>query len=165
MQLSVRNLVVILVVVAGASWWLLRDNSEAEVRGAHQELIRILNKSGEGDEDISVLSARSLQGLFANSSEVSGDVEGLAGTYSPEQLLGLVVRVRSVFEVIDVSITEPVISFPGPDDATAEFSAVLSGQGKLAGFEALSEARTVTTRMRRTDGDWQFYEFVLVESE
>ena len=159
MRLTLPNLVFVLIVVIAAFWWLLRDNSEAEVRAAHEELIRLIDKSENDDGGISVLEVRALQLLFADPSEISGDPEGLSGSYSPEELVRIVLAIRESFETIELTNSEPVISFPADDDGTAEFTATLLASGA----EDVTEQRVVTSRMRRVDGDWQFYRFDLVE--
>jgi len=153
-------LALMLVLVVGAAWWLMRPDAESRVRDAHEELRRLLIRSGD-EGNASLLSARALQGLFADSCEVSGDAEALTGTYSRDEMVGTIIRVRGIFESIELTFGELEIEFPADDDAVAEFPAVLVGRSAQAGFEDISETRRVTSRMRNVEGSWLFYAFRL----
>ena len=161
--MSIRSVAIVLVLFIAAAWWLLRADPEAEVRNAHRELAELLNKP-EGDPDpLSILEIRALQHLFAETCVVTGAARGLLGQYSPEQMVGTIVRVHELFDSIDLRFSEPSISFPADDEAVAVFSAELSAASGRDAVEDVIEARAVTTRMHEIDGSWAFYEINLAE--
>lgn len=151
------------LLIVAAAWWLLGNDSAAEVRAAHADLARVLSKSGEGDDGLSVLQLRSLESMFAEELVVAGDANGLSASYSPEEIVGLIVRVRSVFASVELELGELTVELPAPDRAVATFRAGLSG--RESDGELVREARSVVSRMRHVDGDWRFTEFVLSEAE
>ena len=161
MALSFRNLAVALLVLFGLLWWMLRGDPEAEVREAHQVLLEQIIKTDDETAPALLLKARALAGLFADPVEISGTAEGLAGVYSPEELGNLIVRLRTVFDTIELTFTELAIEFPGDENAIVRFAATLRGQARLAGDQERLEQRGVTTRMRLIGGDWLFTEIVL----
>lgn len=74
-----KFLVLVIAIGALGAGWLLRDNAEAEVRQAHAELARLLNKF-EGDAtNPRLMSARVLQGLFAETCSVTSRMEKADG--------------------------------------------------------------------------------------
>ena len=165
MFLSLRNLAVILIVFAAVTWWILRDDPETEVRNAHAELVQLISKTDAEAGPGLLLKARALADLFAAPSEVSGDARGLSGVYSPEELAGMIVRLRSVFNTIDLTFSELAMDFPTADDAVVEFSAQLAARPPVAEAEEFVERRNVTSRLRFIDGDWLFTEIELAESD
>lgn len=151
----------LLVLVLGV-WWLLGGGPEARVRAAHADLAESVSKSeGEAEDGLSVLALRSLETLFAPTCSISGDADGLAGSYTAQELVGVIVRARSVMAVIELTFGEITIDFPQEDIAVARFSASLEGFD-LEG-EQRSETRQVESRMRDIDGAWQFVSFTLTE--
>lgn len=151
-----------LVIVIVAAWWLLGDDPERRVRAAHAELAESLRKpEGEPENGISVLGLRSLEALFAPTCSISGDADGLAGSYTAPELVGLIVRVRGAMATIELRFDEIAIEFPRPDLAVAGFSASLEGIDIEGGRHA--ETRQVESRMQDFDGVWQFVSFTLSE--
>ena len=154
---------VVLILVIAVAWWFLREDPEAEVRNAHQELARLLSKA-EGEAGSStIINARILQSMFADNCQVTGDAEMLAGSYTPEQMVSTIVRVQGAFLRIDLTFHELVIEFPAEDDAVANFTAVLVGQLQMEGEGEAGETRKVTSRMRKVEGKWLFAEFRLAK--
>jgi len=158
---SKRNVIVILVLVAAAAWWFLHEDAEAEVRDAHQELTRLLSKPEGEAGTTTILNARVLQSMFAESCEVTGDADAFAGSYTPEEMVSTIVRVQGLFVKVDLTFHDLVIEFPAADDAIGNFTAVLVGQSQIDGEGEAAEARDVISRMRKVDGDWVFAEFKL----
>lgn len=161
--MSIRNAILVLLLVSGAAWWFLQEDAEAEVRHAHEELVRLVSKA-EGDSDTpSVFDVQALRGLFAETAEISGDADVLVGSYSTDAMVGRIVQVKGIFHSIDLTIHDLVIEFPSADDAIASFSAVLVGRSMIDGEEEVDEARSVTSRLRKVEGDWVFSEFLLTD--
>ena len=161
--LSIRNLMVLVAVLAGAWWWLLRDDPEARVRNAHEELIRLVNTAEEG---MTLLNVRALQALFAPTIVVFGDADTLADTYTPEQLVATILGVTGRFDSIDLTISRPAIeksSIAADDEAVSRFSAMLTASSAIEGLAEVAETRRVVSRMRKIDGDWRFAEFSLMK--
>jgi hypothetical protein len=155
--------IVILVLILAGTWWFLHEDPEAEVRDAHQELTRLLSKS-EGDTTGTMLvDARRLQGLFAESCEVTGDAEMLVGSYTREDMVSTVIQVQALFTSIDLTFHELVVDFPTSDDALVNFTAVLVGRSTATGGEEAAETREVVTRLRKVEGAWLFSEFRLAK--
>lgn len=161
--MNIRNAVLTLLLVAGAAWWFLQEDPEAQVLRAHEDLVRLVSKA-EGDPDApSILDVQALRGLFAETCRVSGDADMLVGSYSSDMLIGRILQVQALFYSLDLTIYDLVIEFPAADDALATFSALLEGRSMIDGEEEVTESRTVTSRLRRGDGDWLFYDFQLTE--
>ncbi len=161
--MNYKYVIAILVLLSAAAWWFLHDNPEAEVRNAHQELTRLLSKT-EGDPGSTmILNARLLQGLFADTCEVTGDAEMLAGSYTSEEMVSTIIRVQAIFHSIELTFHELEVEFPAADDAIIHFTAVLIGQSKMTGEDKAGETREVVSRMRKVDGKWLFTEFRLAE--
>lgn len=158
-----RNFVLILVVAVVLAWWVMRDDPETDVRRAHAEFARILGKSTEDGDGTALLEARALQALVAEACEVSGDAGRLTGIYSPEELASTALRTQALFHSIGLTFGKLSLSFPGPDQAVAEFSAVLTAVDKTDRPGTLDETRTVVSRMRRIDGRWLFEGFDLTD--
>jgi hypothetical protein len=149
----------LLIVVVGA-WWWLGDDPEDRVRAAHSTLEQFLNKSEDEPEgSIPVMQLRGLQGLFAQDCTVFGDAEGLVGSYSADELVGLMVRARGAFRSVALQFDEVAVEFPEEDTAITRFSAALDGVTMTG--ERLTETREVESRMRDIDGAWQFVSFDL----
>jgi hypothetical protein len=154
---------VIFILLSVAAWWFLHEDPEAEVRDAHQELTRLLSKTeGEASSTI-IFNARVLQNMFADTCEVTGDAEILAGSYTPEEMVSTIIRVQGLFLSIDLTFHELVIEFPAADDAIVNFTAVLVGRTKMEGEEEAAETREVISRMRKVEDKWLFAEFSLAK--
>lgn len=164
-SLSLRNLAVILIVFAAVTWWILREDPETEVRNAHAELVQLISKTDEETGPALLLRSRALADVFGAPVEISGTAEGLSGVYSPEELGGMIVRMRMLFGAIDLTFSELDVEFPVADVALVEFSAVLVGQPQSAAVEEVVERRNVTSIMEFIDGDWLFTEFELTDIE
>lgn len=158
-MISLRSWLVLFLPVAALTWWFLHDDPEERVRHAHEELVRLVSKSGEDANSTSILNARALQKLFADPSLVSGDAESLVGTYSPEEMVRTVISVQALFSSIDLTLGELTIGFPSPDEAVIRFQASLDGQSEIDGHRDVVETRDVTSRMREIDGNWLFTGF------
>lgn len=161
--MNYRFLALVLVPLILAGWWILRDDPEAEIRFAHEELIRLIGKA-EQDPELSILEIRSLQNLFADSCVVAGDAETLQGTYSAEEMIRTILSVQTLFHSIELTFTELEIAFPNTDEAVIRFTAGLTGRSKIEGEEEVNETRDVVSRMRELDGDWRFSAFQLTET-
>ena len=161
--MNIRNAILVLLVASGAGWWFLHEDAEAQVRNAHEELVRLVSKA-EGDSDApSIFDIQALRGLFSESCEVSGDADVFVGNYSSETMVGRILQVQALFQSIDLSIQDLEVEFPAADAAIGTFSAVLVGRSMIDGEEDVAETRAVTSRMQRVEGDWRFSEFRLVE--
>ena len=157
-------IVIIIVLLAVVAWWFLHEDPEAEVRDAHQELSRLLSKTeGDASTTTTIFNARALQGMFANSCEVTGDAEMFAGRYTPEEMVSLIIQVQGVFLNVELTFHELEIEFPAADDAIANFTAVLVGKSVIEGEEEAAETRAVVSRMHKVEGDWLFAEFKLAK--
>ena len=165
--MSKRNVIVISVLLAAAAWWFLHEDPEAEVRDAHQKLTRLLSKTEGEATSALILNARVLQTMFADSCEVTGNAEMLAGSYTPEEMVSTIIRVQGVFLRVDLTFHDLVIEFPAADDAIVNFTAVLVGKSRLEGEGEveveLAETREVVSRMRNVEGKWLFAEFRLAK--
>jgi len=149
------------VLLAGAAWWFLHEDPEAEVRDAHQKMALLLSKT-EGDASSTmIINARILQSMFADTCDVIGDAEMLVGSYTPEEMASTMIRVQGLFLSIDLTFHDLVIEFPAADDAIANFTAVLVGQIQMEGEEEFGETREVISRMRKVQDKWLFAEFRL----
>jgi hypothetical protein len=109
-----------------------------------------------------ILNARLLQGMFADTCEVTGDAEMLAGSYTSEEMVSTIIRVQAMFHSIELTFHELEVEFPAADDAIIHFTAVLIGQSQVTGEDKAGETREVVSRMRKVDGKWLFTEFRLV---
>ena len=161
--MSYKNVLVIFILLSVAAWWFLHEDPEAEVRDAHQELTRLLSKTEGEASSTMIFNARVLQNMFADTCEVTGDAEMLAGSYTPEEIVSTIIRVQGMFLSIDLTFHELVIEFPAADDAIVNFTAVLVGQTKMEGEEEAAETREVISRMRKVEDKWLFAEFSLAK--
>ena len=161
--MSYKNVLVILILLSAAAWWFFHEDPEAEVRDAHQELTRLLSKTEGEASSTMIFNARALQSMFADTCEVTGDAEMLAGSYTPEEMVSTIIRVQGMFLSIDLTFHELVIEFPAADDAIVNFAAVLVGQSLMEGEEKAGETRHVISRMRKVEGKWLFAEFRLAK--
>jgi hypothetical protein len=159
--LSFRNLAVALLVLFGLLWWMLRGDPETEVREAHRVLLEQIVKTDDETAPALLLKARALADLFAEPVELSGAAEGQGGSYSPEELANLIVRMRTAFDKIDLHFSELGIEFPSDESAIVRFSATLDGQTRIAGDQGRLEQRDVTTRLRLIGGNWLFTDIEL----
>jgi hypothetical protein len=148
----------ILILIAGAAWWLLSQDVEAQIYEAHRELARLVNKTEDEGSMPSVLDTLKIQVLFADRCEVSGDADQLIGAYTPDEMAGLIIRARGLFRTIELSFSEIVIELRADDDAIARFMAELRASGDLDASAEVHETRSVTSRLRKIDGDWRFSE-------
>lgn len=148
-----------LILAAGLGWLVFFESDEARIRGAHEELRRLLTKSGDESNAALLLDARALQALFAPVCEVVGDADGLVGSYNPQEMVSTVVRVQGAFETIDLTFGELMLEFPADDIARVGFRAELTGQTTVPGEGAVAEARDVVSELTRVDGEWLFSAF------
>ena len=156
--------IVILLIAALGAWWLLHDGAEARVREAHAELLQFLNKTGpETDEGISIMQLRGLQDRFGPLCTVSGDSAPITGSYAPQEIVNLMVAVRTSFRTIDLRFGDIRIEFPSDATAVAHFPAELVAVDP--GGERYAEMRAVESRMQEIDGVWKFVAFELTEIE
>lgn len=159
--MNYRNAIVVLILLVAVAWWFLHEDPEAEVRAAHQELTRLLSKA-EGEASTStLLDARNLQSLFADNCVVTGDAEMFAGSYTSEEMVGTIIRVKGALLRVDLTFHDLEIEFPAADDAIGTFTAVLVGKSMIDGEAEAAEAREVVSRMRKVEGKWRFAEFNL----
>ena len=166
--MNYRNAIVVLILLAAVSWWFLREDPEAEVRAAHQELTRLLSKTEDQATASTILDARNLQSLFADNCVVTGDAEMFVGSYTSEEMVGTIIRVQGAFLKVDLTFHDLEIEFPAVDDAISSFTAVLVGKSMVDGEAEAAEAREVVSRMRKVEGKWRFAELNLsyvVENE
>ena len=154
--------VILAASVAGGAWWFFHEYPEAEVRDAHREFARLLSKP-EGEPSGALLfNARVLQTMFAETCEVSGEAERFGGSYTPEELAGLIMQVRGMFRSVDLTFHDLVIEFPAADEATGSFSARMIVRGRTEETAEAFDTRDVVSRMRKLDGDWRFVSFNLL---
>lgn len=154
-----RILILVLVPIAGALWWLLQASPEERVRAAHQELAARISKTEDDSQTPTVRDVFAYQALFAGQVTLVGDAGDLGGSYTPEDIAGLIVRVRAIFERIELGFTDPVIEFPSEDTAVARFTAEALVSPAPPEITDGSETRAVTSRMQLVDGDWLFTHF------
>lgn len=158
-----RNVIIGLALLLVVAWWFLREDAEAEVRAAHQELSRLLSKTEGEASGTTIVNARVLQGLFAETCRVTGDAEMLAGSYTPEEMVSTIIQVRGMFLSIDLTFHELVVEFPATENALVNFTAVLVGRSKTEGEEEAAETREVVSRLQKVKGKWLFSEFALAK--
>ena len=163
--MSYRNVIAVLILLSAAAWWFLYEDPEAEVHSAHQELMRLLSKTQGKASSSMIVTARVLQSIFADSCEVTGDAEMIAGRYTPEEMVGTIFQVQGMFLSIDLTFRELVTAFPAADDAFTNFTAVLVGRSLMEGEGEVEvgETRAVVSRMRKVEGAWLFTEFNLAK--
>lgn len=161
--MTLRSIALVVLIVAGALTWVFYADSEAQVRSAHDALRGLISRTADETVAGATVNSLALRNLFAATIEISGDAEGLVGVYSSEELAGTIIRLRSVFDHIDVQFGELQIAFPEPDAAIVEFSAQLVAAGRAEGMPERSESRQVVSRMRDIDGAWRFSELRLVD--
>lgn len=159
--MNLRLVLPALLLLSGAVWWWIYEDPDTQVRNAHAELIRLLNKTEQESSSTPILKARLLRDLFSNSCEVSGDVYALSGSYTPTEMVQTVMGVQGRFRSIDLTISELLIEFPVENEVVVNFSAALRGTSMIDGAEEIVETRDVVSRMRRVDGEWLFAEFRL----
>ena len=154
---------ILLASLAGGAWWYFHADPEAEVRDAHQEFARLVSKSEDEGSNAMLLNAYVLQNKFANTCEVSGEAEMFAGSYTPEEMAGTIMRVRGMFRSVDLAFHELVIGFPAADEAIVNFIARITVQYRTEGVADVIEVREVASRMRKIEGDWRFVSFRLAK--
>lgn len=159
--MPLRSLAIVVVLLLVALWLINRSDAESLVREAHGELAELIGKSGLQSGPAAALNARALENLFAASIEISGAAEGLAAVYAPEDLAATMMRLRALFERIELSFGELTITFVSDTEAQVEFSAVLIAAARAEQAEPVSEARRVTSRLTEVDGEWLFTEIRL----
>lgn len=152
-----------MVLVAAATWWFFHENPEAEVRNAHQELSRLLSKTEGESAGAILLDAHILKGLFAEACEVTGDDTALVRSYTPDEMVSMILQVQGVFLHADLVFHELIIDFPTENNALVNFTAVLIGRSKIEGEEAVAETREVVSRLQKIDGKWLFSNFKLIK--
>lgn len=157
--MQLRTLLFILLPVLVIAWWLFAEGAEQQVRQAHAELFGLVSKSPDDANAPSVLDAIALQNLFAESSAISGDAGPFVDSYSPEEIAGRVISLKSQFNSIVLTVGELAVEFTQADSATIGFRATLEGQIAGSRDETIVERRDVVSRMRRIDGDWRFTAF------
>ena len=156
-----RILILLLVLIAGALWWLLSGSPEERVRAAHQELAERLSKTGDDSQTPTIRDVLAYQAMFAEQVTLVGEAGDLGGSYTPEDMAGLIVRVRAIFESIELSFTDPIIDFPAEDTAVTRFTAEAVISPTLQEITDGTETRAVTSRMQLVEGDWLFTHFEL----
>lgn len=161
MRLHTLFLITLPVIIV--AWWLLNEDPDQEVRDAHAELVRLVEKSAGDATGLSLLDARAFQSLFADSCEISGDANGFAGTYSPDELFGRVAAMQARFDSIELSFGELTIVFPTSDVAAVSFIVTLGAQSANQRADSVVETRNVVSQMRELDGEWLFTGFRLTD--
>jgi hypothetical protein len=161
--MPLRSLGIVVALLLVAAWLILRSDPETLVRDAHAQLADLISKSGDESAGTTILNARALQNLFAARVEISGDADGLTGSHSPEDLAATIIRLRSVFQSIELTFGELAIAFVSDTQAVVEFSAALAASSQAQQVESVSEARQVTSRLQEVDGEWLFSDFQLAE--
>jgi hypothetical protein len=159
MPIDRRILILLLVLLAGAIWWLLGDNPEERVRAAHQELAERLSKSEDDGENPSIRDVLAYQSMFAERVTISGDADDLGGSYAPDDIAALIIRVRTLFDTIELMFSDPVIEFPTEETAVARFTATLTVSPTLPDVTDGTETRNVTSHLQLIEGDWLFSAF------
>ena len=157
------QIIALLVAVIGIGWWLFADNDEEQIRAAHETLIELLNKTEAEGDVATLLDARALQGLFAETCVVSGDADAIGGTYTGQQLASTVLQVKALFESIEITPSEFTIELLSDTAAEVQFSATLTGISVVEDRQQVVESRQVFSRMDKIDGEWRFSGFRLVE--
>jgi len=152
------HILLLLAMVAAIAFWLLRDDSEARVRRAHADLAEFLVTSDDDSAAaLSVLDLRRLQSLFAENVSVTGEPDGTATTYTPSQIVGLIVDLRASFIRSELRLQDLRVEFPEPGLAVSRFSATMDAVFRDG--DDLFEEMGVESRMRNVDGRWQFWSF------
>ena len=138
--------VIVLALLSGGAWWYFHEDPEAEVREAHQEFARLLSKPEGEASAIILLNSQILQRMFAASCVITGEAERFAGSYTPEEITGIIMQVRQIFTSVDLSFQDLVIEFPTEIEATTSFTARMITQGRT---EEMIEMREVSTACAR----------------
>lgn len=152
------HILLLLALVAALAFWLLRDDSEAQVRQAHADLAEFFFTADEDSTtNLSVLDLRRLQSLFAEDVSVIGEPDDFTASYTRSEIVGLIVDLRGSFVRSELRLQDLGVEFPEPDLAVVRFAATM--EAVFRDGDRLLEAMEVESRMRDVDGRWQFFSF------
>jgi len=153
------------VVLAGllAVYYLL-PSEEKKVRKRFDLLAQYVSK--EPGEDLFSMANRvkNIGSLFSDPSEfkVEGDpFYSFSGTYSRDEVSAYALRGRSYFSKLSLKFHDLKIEFPERDTASVSFTARLTG--KSTGGEAVDEPREMRSVLKKTEKNWLFSGFEVVE--
>ena len=165
-----------------ATWWP-RDNGTVEATplvDLEAEAITkvVVQRPGEDAEPLELLkegdswSIVSSAGYPAEADKV-GDLfdrectltmtgNPMSGTYSPNEMGALALKMRSGFTRVAIRFSDHEVTFP--DDNTAEVLMVTRVKGETLAAGKVDELLETRSRLNEVEGEWRFAEFTVIES-
>lgn len=155
--------IALLPVIFGI-WWMLREKSpEEQIAEQLEKLCGLVSRDPDESNSKLALRSHSLQSIFTDSVEVSGDAGPFTGGHSPVELSSIAFRGRVMLGWIDLTYTDLTVSLQSPDTAAVSFTAklrVASGEGP-GGIDRYF--REVAGKLRKEEDQWLFSSFTVVK--
>ncbi len=150
-------------VIVGA--FILRSSltvtEEDRIRRQLSELIELLEKDGE-ETPVRLHSInRRMPEFFENPSRIMISEAGLSGHYSPRELASYAVRLRTGFEVIEMTFGDLTIEITEAGLARADFS--LEVRGRYRGERGMRDFFEVNATLKLVDNEWLFSSVEIVD--
>jgi len=149
---------VIAVAVAGTVL-LLSKGPKAKIRRACKDLASRVSAVSEGEgEQKRALKAFGLRKYFAAECELALRNFEHNGTYTPKEIAGSVMRMRSRFERVEVKLYDLSVTLESAQRARVHLTARV--EVKRSGGQAVrSEARELLCSVQKEEGEWKFTRF------
>lgn len=137
----------LLVKIAGG------NTPEAKIRRTFRDLCEAASKTESDGSTALLLSARTIQEVFAPETTLELKPSFFSGKYTPEEIAANMVRFRGMFATVKVSARDLEITVDSTDAAQAECTGMLNGTTKSG--EQVNEVRDLNCALKLIDGKWR----------
>ena len=150
-----------IIVVVGACIWIFGSDREAEVIKQLSSLSNLIEKNAGENNMESLVKAKNISGLFDQNCSLTMPRNPFSGTYSPNEISALALKMRSGFTRVAVKFSDHDVTFP--DDRTAEVIMLTKVKGEAASGK-VDEILETKCRLRCVEDAWRFADFTVIES-
>ncbi len=151
-------LVVILALLGGLS---LFQSDSKRIKKQFESLSKLVSKE-KGESPLTMATkAKSVGALFAETCTLTVPVDGLAASYTPEEISGYAANTRVAFSELSLKFYDFNIEFPGKGIAKVLLTANL--RGKFMNGDVVDETREVQSTLKKIDRSWLFSQIEVIE--
>jgi hypothetical protein len=151
-----------IALVIGACVWLFGSSREDEVIRQFSALSDLIEKTPDENNMRSLLKADKVGDLFDRECTLTMTGNPMSGTYSPNEMGALALKMRSGFTRVAIRFSDHEVTFP--DDNTAEVLMVTRVKGETLAAGKVDELLETRSRLNEVEGEWRFAEFTVIES-
>lgn len=136
-------------------------SEEKRVRKQFKSLSKWVSKAPNESPIASAARVQKLRTLFADNCRLETHISWFSGSFTGEELSGLIARARLQFSRLSLTFYDLSVEFLG--DETARVTVTARAEGTTTDGEAVDESHELECLLGKTDGRWLFREAKVVQ--